>query len=110
MSTTPRAVVIYQDARGREPFTAWLGRQDATLRSAVLRRLGRVADGLLGDTRPVGSGVQELRFAAGGGCRVYFGQDGARVVVILCAGTKRTQRRDIDRAQACWRDYLEAKP
>jgi putative addiction module killer protein len=109
MDSPPRPVVVYQDARGREPFSAWLERQGKALRSAVLRRLGRVADGLLGDSKPLRGGVWELRFTMGGGCRVYFGQDDA-TVVILCAGSKDTQRRDIERARSCWRDYQEAKP
>jgi putative addiction module killer protein len=100
-------VVIFRDERGREPFADWLARQGAALRSAVLRRLGRVADGLLGDAKPVGEGVFELRFALGAGCRVYFGQDGATLVVILCAGDKGSQRRDIERAKAFWRHYLD---
>ncbi len=110
MEATPRIVLIFRDARGREPFTAWLAGQNRMVRSTVLRRLGRVADGLLGDAKSIGDGVYELRFTQGGGWRVYFGQDGATVVVILCAGAKRSQRRDIERAKAYWREYLEARP
>jgi putative addiction module killer protein len=109
MQPFPRTVVVYQDARGREPFTDWLGHQEHVVRSVVLRRLGRVADGLLGDVKPVGDGVHELRFNLGAGYRVYLGLDGAVVVVILCAGDKGSQRRDIARAKTCWQDYLEAK-
>jgi putative addiction module killer protein len=107
MRPFPRTVLIFRDRRGREPFTDWLARQDWALRSAVLKRLGRIADGLLGDHKAVGGGVFELRLSLGAGARVYFGQDGPKLVVILCAGNKRTQRRDIDRAKAYWREYLE---
>jgi putative addiction module killer protein len=109
MKATPRAVLFFRDARGREPFTEWLARQDRAVRSIVLRRLGRVADGLPGDAKRIGDGIYELRFSHGAGWRVYFGQDGATVVVILCAGDKGSQRHDIERAKAYWRLYLEAR-
>jgi putative addiction module killer protein len=42
--------------------------------------------------------------------RIYFGQDGASLVLLLVGGTKATQAKDIRRAQDYfWRDYLEEK-
>ena len=43
------------------------------------------------------------------GIRRYYGREGSLVVVLLCAGTKRTQARDIVVAQAYWKEYLDAK-
>jgi putative addiction module killer protein len=45
--------------------------------------------------RVLGAGLHELRVD---GWRVYFVQD-PRTLTVLCAGTKDTQRRDIDRAR-----------
>jgi putative addiction module killer protein len=36
---------------------------------------------------------------------VYCGQDGATLVLLLCAGDKRTQTKDIEHARGCWKDY-----
>jgi putative addiction module killer protein len=36
---------------------------------------------------------------------VYFGKDGERLVILLIAGTKKTQRRDIETAEQFWREY-----
>jgi putative addiction module killer protein len=36
---------------------------------------------------------------------VYFGKDGERLVILLIAGTKKTQRQDIETAKRFWRDY-----
>ena len=71
-------------------------------------RLTRVRKGLLGDCKDVGEGVIELIFKnTGPGYRVYIGQDGLTVVILLGGGTKRTQQTDIERARECWRDYKE---
>jgi putative addiction module killer protein len=70
-----------------------------------MTRLERVEMGNLGDHRGVGEGVFELRIDLGPGYRVYFGEDGERLVILLIAGTKRTQRRDIEAAKQFWRNY-----
>jgi putative addiction module killer protein len=53
----------------------------------------------------VGEGVFELRIDFGSGFRVYFGQEGNTVVVLLCGGDKKTQGKDIRRAKEYWQDY-----
>lgn len=58
-----------------------------------------------GDFKPVGAGVNELRFFFGAGYRVYFGEDGDTLVVLLCGGDKSSQRSDIEQAQAYWQEY-----
>ena len=103
----PKNVIVYRDSRGKEPFTDWLNRlRDATTRRRILKRLLRLEQGHYGDVKPVGEGVNELRFFFGAGYRVYFGEDGDTIIVLLCGGDKNSQRRDIQRAQAYWQEYL----
>ena len=83
--------------------------QDGRAVGIVRARLNRIRLGNLGDCESVGGVVDELRIDFGPGYRIYYGRDGALVVVLLCGGTKRTQTRDILRAQAYWRKYLDAK-
>ena len=52
-----------------------------------------------GDAKSVGKGVMEMRIDYGPGYRVYYVHQGPTIVVVLCAGDKRTQSRDIKRAQ-----------
>ncbi len=82
-------------------FTAWLdGLDDVTVRSVVVARLKRLELGLMGDVKPVGGGVSELRIHLGAGWRVYFVQHGIHVIVLLAGGSERTQKRDIKHAMA----------
>ena len=107
-SNTPKTVIFYRDAAGKEPFADWLNRlRDTVARRRILARLRRLEQGNYGDIKPVGAGVNELRFFFGAGYRIYFGEDGDRLVVLLCGGDKGSQRRDIQRAQTHWREYKD---
>jgi putative addiction module killer protein len=55
--------------------------------------------GLLGDVKPVGAGISELRVNYAPGYRVYFAQRGEVLIILLCGGDKRSQSRDIVRAK-----------
>lgn len=97
---------IYRGRMSRAPFSAWLASLEDKRTIAVIQaRLNRIRLGNVGDSRPLGDGVHELRIDFGPGYRVYFGRDGRTVVVLLCAGGKKTQRRDITTAKEFWRDY-----
>lgn len=101
----PKQVIVYQDEKGREPFTEWLtGLQDAKARRQVLRRLSRLEHGNFGDCAPIGEGLSEMRIHYGPGYRVYFREIGNDRIVILCGGTKRTQTKDIARAKEYWKE------
>jgi putative addiction module killer protein len=106
--STTKTVIIYRTPTGKEPFTDWLNSlRDPKTRRRILRRLLRVAQGIYGDYKSVGDGVLELRFFFGSGYRVYFGEDGDTLVILLTGGDKDSQSRDIKRAQRYWKEYLE---
>lgn len=106
MANTPKTVIVYHDSAGREPFTDWLNSlRDPTTRRRILKRLLQLEQGHYGDFKPVGSGINELRFFFGAGYRVYFGEDGNTIVVLLCGGDKSSQSRDIQQAQTYWQEY-----
>jgi len=65
--------------------------------------------GNLGYHRGVGEGVLEHRIHDGPGCRIYFGRDGKKLIILLGAGTKKRQQRDIAAAQRIWLHYKSAK-
>lgn len=99
-------VKIYQDKHGNEPFTEWLESiRDRIIQTRIRGRLRRIEIGNLGDYRAVGDGVFELRMHFGPGYRVYYGQIGDEVIVLLLGGEKNTQKQDIQRAKSYWHDY-----
>lgn len=81
-------------------FTIWIDAlKDKAVRGVVMARLKRLELGLMGDAKPVGDGVSELRIHVGAGWRVYFTQRGSQIIVLLTGGSKRTQEKDIKRAK-----------
>lgn len=102
----PRSVVLFVDSTGKEPFSEWLeALRDHQARRRILTRLRRVEQGNFGDCKALQDGIHELRFTFGPGYRVYFGEDGDTIVVLLCGGDKSSQERDIERAKAFWQEY-----
>ncbi len=88
------------EVRQTEVFSKWLRKlHDRQARARIQSRIDRLQLGLAGDVRPVGGGVSELRIDYGPGYRVYFVQRGKELVVLLAAGDKHTQARDIKTAQ-----------
>jgi len=82
-------------------FSEWLHRlADATGRARILARMTAARSGNFGDCEPVGEGVSEMRIHCGPGYRVYFTRIGSVVYVLLCGGTKSTQKSDIKRAKS----------
>lgn len=69
-------------------------------------RLDRLRFVNRGDARSLRHGLWELRIDAGPGYRVYFTYEAKAMVLLLCAGDKSTQKRDIRRAREFLEDYL----
>lgn len=102
----PKEVRIYADEAGYEPFTDWLNRlRDRASRQRILARLRRLEQGNFGDCKSLGNGVYELRIFFGPGYRVYFGEDGSTIILLLTGGDKRTQIKDIEAAKTYWKEY-----
>lgn len=101
----------YLTANGTDLYQQWLERlKDRTAKARITMRINRVADGALGDCKPVGNGVWELRVNHGPGYRVYYAQSGKQLILLLLGGDKHSQRIDICRAIDCWSDYQRRKP
>jgi len=99
----------YVDENGRAPFESWLLDLDKLAQAKVTIAPARLQRGNTSNVEGVGEGVSELQLDWGPGYRVYFGQDGRTIVILLCGGAKKRQSRDIETAKARWMDYKARK-
>ena len=82
-----------------DDFSAWLdGLKDRVTRQRLNARLRRALLGNLGDVKPVGEGVFEMREHFGPGWRMYYTQRGVVLIVMLGGGEKSTQSADVAKA------------
>ncbi len=80
-------------------FTAWLdGLKDGLTHRRLVKRLRKATLGNLGDVKPVGEGVFEMREHFGPGWRMYYVQRGTVLIVMLGGGEKSSQSVDIAKA------------
>jgi len=80
-------------------FSQWLeSLRDRPTRVRLVRRLGKARRGILGDVKPVGEGVFEMREFFGPGWRMYYVEHAGAIIFMLGGGDKSSQAKDIERA------------
>ena len=105
----PRKVVEYLEQDGSSPFARWFVGLDAVAGAKVATALYRMEQGNLSSVKPVGQGVAEYRIDFGPGYRIYIGQDGEMLIILLGGGTKKRQSADIQLARQRWQEYKARK-
>jgi putative addiction module killer protein len=109
MAVKPKEILIFEDNKGRKPFTEWLESLDIVIRARIENRILRLHQGNYGDYKTLQEGVNELRLQFGAGYRVYYAEDGNTLVILLSGGDKGTQKKDIKKAIGYWKEYKEEK-
>ena len=99
----------YQNTFGASPYGRWYARLNTPAAAKVATALIRLGLGNTSNLKPLGEGVSEVRIEFGPGYRVYVGQDGQALVILLGGGTKQRQNQDIAVAKQRWRDYRRRK-
>ncbi len=106
MEPLERQIEYYRTAAGEVPYWEWHSSLRNVKTQAIIDvRVARVRTGNFGYCEPAGEGVLELKIDYGPGYRIYFGQVGSRVVLLLTGGDKSTQNTDIRKARQFWQDY-----
>ena len=108
MEAKARIVEVFRSAAGPWHFEEWFDSLPSNVQADVAKRLKRVESGLLGDSKPVGEGVSELRMHHGPGYRIYYGQDD-RLILLLAGSDKSEQQRTIKLAIDLWKEYKSSK-
>ena len=99
--------LIYRTKEGKEPFNIWLDSLNIAARARIEARLDRIESDNLGDFKNLKKGLYELRFHFDKGYRIYFGKVKNTIILLLCAGSKRTQTKYIEKAREYLKDYKE---
>jgi len=87
------------EVRKTETFLKWIDSlRDSNAKVRILARIERLACGNPGDVKTTQEGVSELRIDYGPGYRVYFKQQGTKLIILLAGGNKKTQSKDIEMA------------
>ena len=80
-------------------FANWLNDlKDRSAKARLIRRLEKAACGNLGDVKPVGNRVYEMREFFGPGWRMYYTIRGDTLIIMLGGGDKSSQSADITAA------------
>ncbi len=82
-----------------EEFVEWLDAlKDKRAQIRIAARLRQAEAGNLGDWQPIEGEVSEMRIHHGAGYRLYFVRRGRVIVIMLNAGEKSNQKRDVRHA------------
>ncbi len=85
-------------------FDKWLRKlKDLRAKAKILFRIQKLEnDEHFGDCKPVGEGIHELRINYAKGYRIYFKEKDGKIIILLVAGEKSTQQKDIEKAKEIW--------
>ena len=106
-----RSAHFYRTKTGKEPAKEWFNAlKNKVGLVKILARIRRAEMGNFGHYRRVGEGVSELKIDHGPGYRIYYGIDGlGDFIILLVAGDKSSQEKDIAKAKSYWQDYKKRR-
>ncbi|MCX7118277.1 MAG: type II toxin-antitoxin system RelE/ParE family toxin [Legionellales bacterium] len=91
------------------PFEKWFDKLNPIAAVKIATALYRLEQGNFSNVKSVGEGVFENKIDFGPGYRIYFGQEGDELIILLGGGTKKLQDRDIQNAKKYWTEYKTLK-
>lgn len=94
-----KKVIYYKTLDNKCPYLDWYNSLDKTMRKRVDMRIDKLEEGYFGDCKSLSSDLSELRLNFGPGYRIYYTEADNIIILILCAGDKSTQSKDIKKAE-----------
>lgn len=93
------------EIRFHDDFEKWFEKiKDNNTVFRIQSKIDLMRVGNFGHSKSVGKGVSELVLDFGPGYRIYYGQKGDRLVLIIAGSSKKDQQGTITRAQEIWAD------
>ncbi len=102
--------IRYFTLQNKCPVVDWLRKIGSKERVIAQNAISRLAVGNTGKAKNLKDGLWELRLHVSSGLRIYFAYEGDQLIILLCAGDKSTQKKDIERARGyltVWREIYE---
>lgn len=100
-------IVFYKLKNNKEPVKEWLLSLDTSTRVKIIKRLERIYDNNFGDYKQISPDLYELRFFFGKGYRIYYTIKNDIIVILLSAGDKSNQQKDIVTAKIYLNDIKD---
>ena len=104
-----KQVKFYKLKNGSEPVKEWLLGLDNIVRVKIIKRLERIYDDNFGDYKQIEPNLYELRFFFGKGYRIYYTIQNNIIVILLYAGDKSNQEKDIQTAKTYLKNIKEGQ-
>ena len=100
-------VLMYETLAGKKPFEEWFGmlqKSNPRIAFKITNKIERATIGLPADMKALQGHrpILELRVDA---YRVYCVIEGQKLIILLCAGNKGSQSKDIKQAVRYWDEY-----
>jgi len=103
-----KEIRFLKDKSGNSPAIKWLTKlEDRKVAAIINARLARVAGGNYGDHRYIDDEICEFRIHLKSGYRIYFVELEKIIVLILLVGSKKTQKKDIQKDTKLWLEFKE---
>ena len=93
---------------GSSPYGDWFATLDPVAAAKVTVAKVRIEQGNLSNAEWF-RGIGEYKIDWGPGYRVYLARDGMTIIILLGGGTKKRQKKDIDRAVKLLESYKRRK-
>ena len=106
---TTKSINYYVTSSGKAPFLEWMNKLDMNSETIVDRYIQKVAQGgAKKSIKNLKGGLFEIKIPYGSGLRVYFGEEGMKIILLLIGGDKKTQKRDIQKARKYWEEQSKS--
>lgn len=100
-----KEIIFYTTRNNKSPVEDWLKKLDKSIKLKVESRLIRLTEYNYGEHKKLDNNISELKFNFGSGYRIYYTEKNDIIIILLCAGDKKTQSKDIQKAKEYYEDW-----